>query len=385
MVIPAEYNGREQTFLKHQLLKQYLQSWAQKLGSIATNKIVKLWYVDCFSGPWETKDKSLNDSSILIGLNALQEVTKRNSNIKIGAIFIEKDNRAYKQLSQFIKTYSLKFSNIDIKTYNGEFGTYASEIDLIVSSDPGFIFVDPTGWTGADMKYISQITKDRRMRDVLINVMYEHISRFKDTGTYHDYIPKQMRDFFGLTDTDLPRGLSEESLMSLYRNRLSKVCNLKYAADVIVPHPKVDKTKFRLVIGGNHTMVIELFRKVEKKVMGDIAKKVKINMEKIQNSETGQIAMFAQEELPLPDVKYDNIFRDDLEKAKTLLISHMAKKIRCQYKNLWICILQECHIQKKDLNDLIFKEHKSKGFLRIEDIGARERTPKDHHFIVYKT
>jgi three-Cys-motif partner protein len=75
MDVPAEHqDGREQTFFKHAVLRQYLRSWSQKLGSISqTGRRVRLWYVDCFAGPWESKAEDRADTSVSIGLNALEE------------------------------------------------------------------------------------------------------------------------------------------------------------------------------------------------------------------------------------------------------------------------------------------------------------------------
>jgi hypothetical protein len=47
----ADYSGREQAYVKHRLLEEYLAPLAYKVGS-AWESIV---YVDAFSGPWETK------------------------------------------------------------------------------------------------------------------------------------------------------------------------------------------------------------------------------------------------------------------------------------------------------------------------------------------
>lgn len=73
MTVPSEYHGREQSFLKHRVLQQYLQRWGKKLGSLSRTRLVRLWYVDCFAGPWRNKSASLEDTSIEIGLRALEE------------------------------------------------------------------------------------------------------------------------------------------------------------------------------------------------------------------------------------------------------------------------------------------------------------------------
>ena len=66
MAIPVEYQGREQSYLKHRFLKDYLDAWGHKLGKTKR----KLWYVDCFAGPWGSKSPDLTDTSIATALSA---------------------------------------------------------------------------------------------------------------------------------------------------------------------------------------------------------------------------------------------------------------------------------------------------------------------------
>lgn len=46
-----------------------------------------------------------------------------------------------------------------------------------------------------------------------------------------------MRDFFGMTDADLPEGLDEEQPFRLYRANLKARCGVRFAADLAIPHP----------------------------------------------------------------------------------------------------------------------------------------------------
>jgi hypothetical protein len=42
MQVPAEYQGREQSYLKHRVLEKYLLAWGHKLGSRAQRRHVRL-------------------------------------------------------------------------------------------------------------------------------------------------------------------------------------------------------------------------------------------------------------------------------------------------------------------------------------------------------
>ena len=66
----ALYAGREQAFIKHCLLEQYLPEWAWKIGS----QWDALVYVDGFAGPWDVRSPDFADSSFGIAVNALRSV-----------------------------------------------------------------------------------------------------------------------------------------------------------------------------------------------------------------------------------------------------------------------------------------------------------------------
>ena len=76
----------------------------------------------------------------------------------------------------------------------------------------------------------------------MINVMFDHINRFKDAPI--PFIRTQMHEH--LFGQPLPPRLSEEVLMQSYRDQLKSTCGLQFAADLMVPQPTHERTKFRL-------------------------------------------------------------------------------------------------------------------------------------------
>jgi len=48
MPVPESYRGREQAYVKHQLLRTYLERLFMIIGQYQSC----IRYVDCFSGPW---------------------------------------------------------------------------------------------------------------------------------------------------------------------------------------------------------------------------------------------------------------------------------------------------------------------------------------------
>ena len=65
--MPKAYIGKEQAYVKHTILKKYLQRLFMIVGK--KEKIIN--YVDCFSGPWKEKNYDLSDTSIGISLEQM--------------------------------------------------------------------------------------------------------------------------------------------------------------------------------------------------------------------------------------------------------------------------------------------------------------------------
>ena len=72
------YVGREQTFVKHYLLKHYFELFTHIVGS-RWNSIT---YIDGFSGPWKTQDSDYKDTSFAI---AIQELRNAKTTMRIRA------------------------------------------------------------------------------------------------------------------------------------------------------------------------------------------------------------------------------------------------------------------------------------------------------------
>lgn len=379
MGLPAEYEGREQTWLKHQVLRHYLRAWAQKMGSLARYGPVTLWYVDCFAGPWEAQSGDLADTSVAIGLDALREAQERWKDAphgcSTGAIFVEKGAAAFNRLETFLATSS---GTVKARAFRGEFGDHIEAIKGQLGADPAFLFVDPTGWKGAAMRFIAPLSRPEK-RDVLVNVMIHHMLRFKDDR--RTFLRDQMREFFGLKDSDLPVGLSEEKLIKYYRRRLGESCGLKYVADLIVPDPTSDKTRFRLVLGTHHSEGLRLFRESEYRVLGKDAAPVRQDAKNRKQfvSTGGQGVLFAPE-APSLEARYASLRAEGLETLRAELPGYLKSRGQVKYQDLWPDLLLQFHVAEGDLRNLLVKM-KREG--KLETLGAApgDRGIKDEHRI----
>jgi len=55
MSVPEHYHGPEQAYIKHRLLKAYLERLFMIIGQHQSC----IRYVDCFSGPWQEGSENL--------------------------------------------------------------------------------------------------------------------------------------------------------------------------------------------------------------------------------------------------------------------------------------------------------------------------------------
>lgn len=373
--MPGEYHGREQTWLKHRVLEEYLVAWSHKLGS---RPDAHLWYVDAFAGPWASQEDDRRDTSVAIGLKALNDAAKtwagKGRTVTLHAAFIEREPRSFQALRSFVSEVQ---GAVEVHTYEGAFADHAATVGNLIGSHPAFVFVDPKGWDGVGLRHVAKLG-GRPRRDLLVNVMYDHLNRFKDDE--RAFLRRQMGEFFGLDEGDLPPGLSEEELMALYRKRLRESGGMSWVADLAVPLPTRERTYFRLVVAGHHPRVIELFRDVEAKVIGAEAAQVRSDAKsRAEAARTAQLAL-----LRLAPPAQDHRYLAQNAAAEAAVRTHLPRRLLrdgpMPFEGLWPRILCTFHLTLADLRRVVVEMERERV---IEVRGRRpgERTVKEGHVI----
>ncbi|MGA7875203.1 MAG: hypothetical protein WCA08_06030, partial [Desulfoferrobacter sp.] len=119
MLVPKSYHGREQGFVKHHLLETYLRRLFMIIG--LHQKSIR--YVDCFSGPWQEGSADLHDTSIGIALENIMKcrdgLKKLEKDITFHALFIEKDNDAFRKLCNYLA--GIRQSEVATEAFHGNF------------------------------------------------------------------------------------------------------------------------------------------------------------------------------------------------------------------------------------------------------------------------
>jgi three-Cys-motif partner protein len=292
----AAYAGREQAYVKHYLLQNYLSEWGFKVGSAWDS----LAYVDGFAGPWGSTDKGFADSSFGIATRVLNQAVKelqnaRNKKVRGLCVFVEKKPDAFAKLEGYAKSAS----NENVKTiaFKGRFVENLSQIEQCVKASGTnpfkFVFLDQKGWGATPMHSLKPFLKNRSC-EVLFNLMTSFLTRFVENKNR----ASSYNDLFGRTGVlekirSLPKGTGEreEAAVREYCKSLRDVCGFRYVSEAVILDPEKEKVRYYLVFATNHHRGIEVFKNAE------------IKAARIQDGVRyeAQIRKTCQEEFPFGD------------------------------------------------------------------------------------
>lgn len=294
------YAGREQTLVKHTILRSHIDRFAHIVGSY-WNAIT---YVDCFSGPWNVQSSDLRDSSFQIALEELRKAKAHlgeslGRDFALRCFFLERDPDAYRQLGQFARTVT----DAEIATRNAALEDSVDDIRTFVGRRQNdafpFIFIDPTGWTGFAMKTIAPLLR-LHPGEVLINFMTGHILRFAEHSD--PAIRQSFNDLFGSSDfrrriADLAGQDREDELVRSYCDAVRAAGGYDYVCPAIVLHPENDRTHFHLIYATRNGKGVEVFKQVEKKAM-DVMEKTRAQaQQRSRVRSSGQSELFAADQM----------------------------------------------------------------------------------------
>jgi three-Cys-motif partner protein len=377
------YIGREQTRIKHFILREYLERFAHIVGSFSDS----ITYVDCFSGPWNVRSEELKDSSFVIALEMLRKarttLAGRGRAFKIRCMFLEKQPAAYARLEQFAR----QVSDAEIQTRNGELAGNITEILRFVrQGGPGtfpFFFIDPTGWTGFEMSLIAPLLR-QRPGEVLINFMTDYIRRFIDHP--HQLTRQQFTSLFGSDDAkDRIQALADladrkDALFTMYADAVRKRGDFAYSCATIVLYPEIDRPFFHLIYATRHRRGVEVFKDVEQRAMEEQGRTRAAAKQRKREKRSKQPELFSAE--ALPDVRSIDALRARyLSQARKRVLERLQAKHRVTYESIWDLALSSPLVWDCDIKDWI-REWRIAGSLQIEGMKPKERVPKLDHGIV---
>ena len=287
------YLGREQTKVKHFILKRYLQALAFKVL-----RSFDICYVDGFSGPWQTQTEDFADSSFMIAIDVLRDAqhqilvqTGRRPTIR--CFFSENNSEAFAKLTAAVAPFNKPDEGFEIRTYYGDFENAVSEIQGFIGRSFALIFIDPKGWTGYSFDKIKPLF-DRPKCEVLINFMYDFVNRaasMRDEKTIASLAPiLGGSNWEDRLDPNLPRGRAVEKL---FRDSLRGAGNFDFVVSTKIDRSTIDRPHFFIVYGTKSSDGLKAFRETEYGALRAQARERADAKERQREARTGSPDLFA--------------------------------------------------------------------------------------------
>ena len=370
------YQGREQSLVKHLILQRYLERFSHIIGQHWQS----ITYVDCFSGPWQTKSDSFADSSFGIAIQELRKARDTvqrqfGKTVRLRCFFLEKNAAAYVRLASVPSQYP----DIEIHTRNGTLEDSVCEIIQFVKNDNRtfpFILIDPTGWTGFALDVIRPLLR-LDPGEVLMNFMIEFIRRFwnaPDESTRQPFVRLFGSERFREDLIQLPPEERDDAAAFEYLKTVQREGNFPHASLAVVLHPAIDRRFFYLPYLTRHPKGIEVFKDAEKRSMQDMER---LRAEAMQRKRTRKRGpeLFGSEEVH--DPRYFDGLRDRyLSGAKSTVQELLAAQQDVAYDEIWKKALVWPMVWESDVKEWIADWLSEGLLLRIEGMGPRQRVPQ---------
>ena len=369
------YPGREQSLVKHLILQRYLERFSLIIGQ-HWNSIT---YVDCFSGPWQTKSDSFADSSFGIAIQELRRardtVQERfGKAVRLRCFFLEADFDAYARLAAVPSQYP----DVEIQTRNATLEDSVDDIVRFVNQDRRtfpFILIDPKGWTGFAIDVIRPLLR-LDPGEVLMNFMIEFIRRFwnaPDEKTRQSFVRLFGSEQFREELIQLPSEERDDAAAFEYLKTVQREGNFPHASLAVVLHPDIDRRFFYLPYLTRHPKGIEVFKDAEKRSMQDMERLRAGAMQRKRTRKRGP-ELFRSEEVH--DPRYFDGLRDRyLSGAKVRIQQLLVAQQQVPYDEIWKSALAWPLVWESDVKVWIADWLKEGSLQCITGMKPRQKVP----------
>lgn len=371
------YRGREQSQIKHFILKRYLTAMAFKVAQSRPGQLTAINYVDGFSGPWETQDEAgFQDTSFRQAMNVLREVrdelAKSRGALTVRFVFCEKDSGRYQRLSAAVAGDT----DLEIHCIQGRFEDRLDEISRLITDGFTFTFIDPTGFklgTGEISKFLQT-----HRGEFLWNYMADHANRFLTReGLEEAYgaLLAEQKWADRTNDPALAHLNNEGKVLVVLRERLKELGCADYVLDFPVFRPRQDRVQFRLLFGTQHAAGVAVFRDAQKKAEMFQAEKREGLKQESDGPSLISPAMHATSFLDAKGI--DGTAAKSA--ARVRVASHIAKAGSRTFADLVAPILETERLTETGLKDVLV-EMKNQRQIAF-DLPPRKRKPQPETLI----
>ena len=381
----ANYEGREQAYVKHHFLANYVELLVMKV----TSRYDSFAYVDGYSGPWKNTDEDFADTSFGIALKAMRNARetwkeRKGREIQMSAILVERDPKAYERLQAIREQYP----EIRIKTING---TFADEVPTILAAIPSrafsFVLIDPKGWK-IDMQKVQPLIR-RPDCEVLLNFMFDFVNRFATCS--HEGVIDGLRRLLPGTPWEARLGAIDKDdaaapaarklvLVDAIRETIGKLGGYPYVMETPVLYPLRDRTFYSLVYATRSSVGVEVFRDCQAKTLGAQDDMRSAKKDQMRSIKSGMDDLLAG--VDTGQFHGQNWLREqEIAAEKELLALAAVDEEGCKYKDLWPQVLAECGVRKTRLGQMA-ANLKASGDLYFPDWEPNRRVPQDHYRVI---
>ncbi|MEG8016906.1 three-Cys-motif partner protein TcmP [Sphingomonas sp. LR55] len=392
----ANYGGREQAYVKHHFLADYLQSLIFKVAS-GFEEIV---YVDGFSGPWKNQGEQFEDTSFGIALRALTLAKQtwatmadpsQRRNVRMTAHLVETNKKAFSKLGALQDM----FPDVTIVAHNESFPTIAGHIANQISPKAfSFVLIDPKGWS-VDLEALRPLIS-RNNCEVVFNFMFDFINRFalsddpviaaqldglipgRDWRSRIRSIDRETSSHVvGHRISDARKGV----LVEEFRAALADVGGYRFVSDIDVLKPTKDRTLYFLVYATRRPKGVEVFRDchvasltVQSELRGRRKLEGKANR-------TGQFELLASTNDMGPDRSSISLVAEEQQAGDLLRTQVPQGGPGVRWDAVWPVVLTRHVIRLKDLKR-IANDYRKMDILEFPTWPAGTvRTPKDDFLV----
>lgn len=371
MVRREDYERREQAYVKHYVLKHYLQQLAFKRGNYRPGTTLN--YIDGFSGPWQHATEELRDTSPHVALTELcaaRETLRglpRPAELRIRGMFVEQDPEAFVLLRRLLRE---RFPSVECEAYNGEFEAHIPQARAFAEKGPqpfAFVFIDPTGWTGYGLKAITPLLRVTP-GEVLINFMTKDIARFiddEDSSALQSFIDlfgdgSYREAWRGLRDLD-----REDRIVETYCARVCQAGDFTHCAATIILNPRHDRTHYHLVYATRSLHGLVAFRETERKATPEQREARAEARQRERVSTRGQGELFAA---PVMETSYMAELQDRYQqRARAAVTTTLRERGEVDFDALVAIALQHPMTSLNDLKGWLggWREHGAVEFVGL--------------------
>jgi three-Cys-motif partner protein len=379
MVRVEDYAGREQSYVKHVVLEQYLQRLAYKVGQFRPG--ITLNYIDGFSGPWKSGSGDLSDTSPFLAIRSLDEaranIAAGGKALGVRCLFVEKRKGAVEQLAP-LRT---RFPEVTVEAHAGEFEEMIPQAVHFATTgaDPfAFVFIDPTGWSGYALDKITPLLRVKSC-EVLVNFMTKDVIRFIERQDPPGLI-QTFNDLFGSgRHSDEWKGLTgatrEAGIVKTYCTRLGAAGRFAHCVSSVVANPLSDRTHFHLIYATRSLHGLVAFRDAEQKALDAqfVGRAAARQRDRVKRS--GQAELFAAGDTAAPDAYLEALRTSHQEAARREVAERLSVSAAVAYDDLVAAALRHPMVRVTTLSEWL-REWSQRGAVRFVGLDAKDKIPK---------